>query len=597
MASCDVANIRAALFEEAALTTDISTEKVGKSDRMVLAKIPDQGVAGRHENHSAIIMGEAGQAPVAYRQEDYSIRPLVDGTRNGRTQTGQNGIFDTDINDIDDNNCRGATVIDFAQGFRRRDPIPFRAGFETPVKCVRDFDRFDKKYIRAYFEGMRNFFSNFGVDNFAENLLNLVIRYGQANASVIAGGRFEMTEGGWAAPPAKRITIDFLQQYRRRIMQLKKNFGQEVSQDYLLEVEMPYDDVIDAIIKDGLIRNPAGTVYNTNILTDELGKLKGRKYTEYGGIKFYFTDSPIRGYFRQSGTGAWRFVRVLDWVNQVDEVGGIVKRYNFQYDNDTIVVDGQQYPMVTLIPHIDPTSFKRWGLEKPLKPIGDANESVNYTVKVIDGAYIDCNEDNDKFKLRGRHEFLWMAKYPELSGFIAYRHGRRASYDLDVVPRTDIENATTTAFEPVLREQDIDACSQATCAQCDQIADGDLQCVDPGLGDSTVLTLAGAGAVTAFVPGVNTPVTFEVLRAGGGANVVTVAYATANGTATSGSDYTATSGTLTWEAGDNSPKRVTIPFLAAATDGQTLTFTLSAPTNATIAAGASVANIVIETGA
>lgn len=597
MASCDVANIRAALFEEAALTTDISTEKVGKSDRMVLAKIPDQGVAGRHENHSAIIMGEAGQAGVAYRQENYAVRPLVAGNMNARTNSGQNGIFDTDINDIDDNNCRGATVIDFAQGFRRRDPIPFRAGFETPVKCVRDFDRFDKRYIRAYFEGMRNFFSNFGVDNFAENLLNMVIRYGQANASVIAGGRFEMTEGGWAAPPAKRITIDFLQQYRRRIMQLKRNFGQEVPQDYLLEVEMPEEDVVDAIIKDSLVRNPTGTVYNTNILTDELGKLRGRRYTIYGGIKFYFNDTPIRGYFRQSGTGVYRFVRVLDWVNEVDEEGGVVKRFNFQYDNDTFTDDGVSYPMVTLIPHIDPTSFKRWGLEKPLKPIGDANESVNYTVKVIDGAFIDCNEDNDKFKLRGRHEFLWLAKYPELSGMIAYRHGRRASYDFDVVPRTDIENATATAFEPVLREQDIDACSQATCAQCDQVADDDLQCVDPGAISNSILTLAPAVTGTAYVPGVNTNVVLEVLRSNLTGGPVTVAYATSNGTASSGSDYTAVSGTLTWEAGDGTPKYITVPFLAAATDGQNMSVTISSPTGATIASGANTVLLTIETGA
>lgn len=597
MASCDVANIRAALFEEAKETTDITYEKVGKSDLMVLSKIPDQGVAGRHENHSAIIFGEAGQAPVAYREEDYGIRPLVSGNMTARTQTGQNGLFTTNINDIDDNNCRGATIVDFAQGFRRRDPLPFRNGFETPVKCIRDFDRFDKKYIRAYFERFRNQFSNYGVENFAENLLNLVLRFGQANASVVAANRFELTEGGFSAPPVYRATIDFFQQYRRRIMQLKKNFGMEVSPDYLLEIEMPREDWVDAVIKDSLVRNPAGTVYNTDIMTDELGKLKGRKFSVYGGIKCYFTDTPIRGYFILSGTGAYTFVRVMDWINQVDEEGGVVKRYNYQYDEDTITVNGVQYPMITMIPHIDPMSFQRWGLETPLKPIGEANESVNYTVKVVDGAYIDCNEDNDKFKLRGRHEFLFMAKYPELSGMIAYRHGRRPGYVLEVSSRQDIASSTTTAFGQTFREQDIDACSQATCAQCDQVADGDLQCVDPESASAAVLRLTPAGANTIYVPGVNTPVTLEVLRSGGGAGLVSVAFTTANGTATSGSDYTATSGTLTWQAGDLSPKAITIPMLAAATDGQTLTLTISSPVGATIASGSNVATLTVETGA
>lgn len=597
MASCDVDGIISALKEEEPIINDIVYEESAKSDRMILSKIPDGGVAKRHENHDTIIYGEAFQAPVAYREIDYSARALVDGQMTARTETGFTGLFDTDINDFDDNACHGQTVINYAQGFRERGAKYFTNAFTTPVKCVREFDRLSPRHIRAYFEGMRNQFARYGIDNYAENLTNMVIRYGEANASVIAANRFELTAGGFAAPPVYRMTIDFLQQYRRRIVQVKKSLRQPVSDNWLLEVEMPQADWVDAIIEDGKQRNPTGTVYNTEILTDELGKLRGRTYSVYGGIKCYFNEEPIRGYFRLSGTGVYRFVRVLPWINEPGEIGGLVSTYNPDYENDVVTVDGQQYNMVTLLLHIDPTSFTRMGLEKPIKPIGEGNDSLNYNVKVIDGAYIDCNEHNDKFKLVGRHEFLLKITRPELSGAIAYRSGRRPGYALAVTPRIDIESATATAFEQVFREQDIDACSQANCAQCDQIADGNLQCVDPGAGTSAVLTLAGAGAVQVFVPGVNTPVTFEVLRAGGGANVVTVAYATANGTATSGSDYTATSGTLTWEAGDNSPKRVTIPFLAAATDGQTLTFTLSAPTNATLAAGASVANITIETGA
>ena len=42
---------------------------------------------------------------------------------------------------------------------------------------------------------------------------------------------------------------------------------------------------------------------------------------------------------------------------------------------------------------------------------------------------------------------------------------------------------------------------------------------------------------------------------------ISVNYATANGTATAGVDYTATSGTLTWAAGDSSAKSITVPIL------------------------------------
>ena len=64
---------------------------------------------------------------------------------------------------------------------------------------------------------------------------------------------------------------------------------------------------------------------------------------------------------------------------------------------------------------------------------------------------------------------------------------------------------------------------------------------------------------------------------------MTVDYATSNGTATAGSDYTATSGTLTISAGDTTGT-IGITVLADALDeaNETVTMTLSSATNATI---------------
>jgi hypothetical protein len=97
--------------------------------------------------------------------------------------------------------------------------------------------------------------------------------------------------------------------------------------------------------------------------------------------------------------------------------------------------------------------------------------------------------------------------------------------------------------------------------------------------------------VTRFAPG--SQATFTVALDSPSASPVSVSYATANGTAVAGTDYTATSGTLTFPAGVTS-ETVSVPITTVATGGPTKTFTLnlSAPVNATIADGQGVGSIL-----
>ena len=71
------------------------------------------------------------------------------------------------------------------------------------------------------------------------------------------------------------------------------------------------------------------------------------------------------------------------------------------------------------------------------------------------------------------------------------------------------------------------------------------------------------------------------------AKTVTVDYATANGTAESGKDYTATSGMLTFEAGTTGPQTITVPIRNDALDEDDEDFTvgLSNASNATLSGG------------
>lgn len=77
------------------------------------------------------------------------------------------------------------------------------------------------------------------------------------------------------------------------------------------------------------------------------------------------------------------------------------------------------------------------------------------------------------------------------------------------------------------------------------------------------------------VPQSTGSVTIAVNRTGGSTGAVAVSYATADGTATAGTDYTATSGTLQWASGDSAAKTFSVPISNANPLSQTKTFTVT----------------------
>ena len=92
--------------------------------------------------------------------------------------------------------------------------------------------------------------------------------------------------------------------------------------------------------------------------------------------------------------------------------------------------------------------------------------------------------------------------------------------------------------------------------------------------------------------GTDVTLDFVVTLARSGQGTATVDYATSNGSAVAGEDYTATSGTLTFAAGETS-KTVSVPILDDSIDEgeETMTLTLSNAGGATIADGAATGTI------
>jgi hypothetical protein len=91
--------------------------------------------------------------------------------------------------------------------------------------------------------------------------------------------------------------------------------------------------------------------------------------------------------------------------------------------------------------------------------------------------------------------------------------------------------------------------------------------------------------------------TFQVTLSNPSYQTITVAYATANGTATAGSDYTATSGTVTFNPGDTT-KSIAVEVLGDNVDetAETYVVNLSSPTNATISTAQGTGTILDDDG-
>ena len=94
--------------------------------------------------------------------------------------------------------------------------------------------------------------------------------------------------------------------------------------------------------------------------------------------------------------------------------------------------------------------------------------------------------------------------------------------------------------------------------------------------------------------------TILVSRTGGSAGAVNVSFATSNGTATAGSDYTAVATTVSFAAGDSATKTVTIPINndALVEPDETINLTLSSPTGgATLGSPATAVLTIVDNDA
>lgn len=578
-----------------------------ESDHYALRRIPDGGSVDSHRNHETIIYGQAKQGFKEYTEKDYSETPLIEGEMNGVGCSGKATAFETDINDIVDNACSGECIIDFGQGFRRRGFKDFDIKPKTPVICASELAGKGPEHVRAFFKGFVDSFTKWGFDNFEANLLNMVIRYGEANASVQSANYFDVTAGSFVAPPQNRISIHFLEQYRLHMVREKA-----LTEDGYLEVEMPRQDWMDAVRFHQIHLMGANVQFQTELYKDETGPFKGRSFGVFGGIKCYFNETPVKGYFKQTGQTVggeklYQFVRIYPWTNIAGEEAGLVTRPNHAYDKATVWCEGIKYDIVILAFVINAKSFKRYGKNTdPKPPGGEPMAPNNYSVKVLDGAWLagqPCGNDyNEMFRLVARHQFRLTMPYPEYSGAIAYRASIATGYVIPVCVEDEETATAATASAQVFDSCGGPlACQIAVCEACGfDTADSNGQCVNAPTDGVVQMTPCGT-ALTTFT-GVTHQVLIRVQRVGNPDGAASVTYTITDvggaGLATTPEHYNDVSdvpGTISWADQDQEDKFIKLNIVdgGGATD-LTATITLAGPTNVTLHGQCEVLVLTIE---
>jgi len=450
--------------------------------------------------------------------------------------------------------------------------------WETDVVCA--FDLLLKGHAEAYIAMLRRDLPKRGMEEFCTALEDEVIAMAKFNFSMIDG--FHYSEGAFPAVPTGTLNIGYL----KRIKQFMILQGWEGP----FEISVGRE-ALEAAIRDWQSTN--NYTINVNSLTQDATGLSGLEALSFEGINFIITDRPKRGYLELTPSG-YQFVEVLPMRNRSGTGDGVVAEPNPDYLECSTVCNGVRYELYEVAFSIHPMFAVREALA-PVRLAGLNVASMNMDVRMISGAYIDCNEDETKFFLRMLHQYGFRSENPELATAVLYRV---APSPIQVVASTCAPVCTEAELTEVsvaeLSPPDADACYDEIYGECETPVahfahDGTPSAPGPDISDEGEVRFVGLEADVEAVAGAEFFVIVE--RFGGYAGETKVDIDTANGTggtaATSASgDFVVINSDITWADGENGRKRVEVTLGATPTPGQHFFINLSAETNGTLDAAA-----------
>ena len=445
--------------------------------------------------------------------------------------------------------------------------------WETDIVCAMDL--YLRKHYQSYLRMLRTDLPKRAKEQFARALNADVVENSLYNCSAVNG--LVTQAGAFPVAPTNTLEIGLV----RRLAKILKaqgwtgKFEIAVSQEAFETMRLNY-------------KKNTGQELQTTVVSNDTHHLgMDTTVVDYADIRFVIVDQPVRGYLKENGDGTTTFVEVLPTKARQGTGQGIVADVNEDYFRCHTVCDGKAYEVFEVGFYIHPNAAQRKAFAAP--PADDKRFSgglFNFEVKMIDGAFIDCNYDEFKFFHRVMHAYSFAPQNPELMGGLIYRVQPDIIYGN--IPVCD-DGCDVTGQEvdygrpPEPRKSECDSCD---CTSGESIpyepavpvATQDEPCPVPNEG---IIKLASCGEVL-VKQGQSVFISAE--RVGGTLGAATVTASTANGTATAGTDYTAVSGeVLSWADEEGGHKYVEV--VIAPTGTGTLTLTIASATGATLADG------------